>query len=486
MSRRSFPLFLVIFQLSACGGASKPAPDLAAASTAIAVATGSASAPATAPPAPSDPRIAKAQKRMSRVRALASKKEVPGVVLTREAMLAKVRAHVATEIPKEAIVREGQDLILADLVPEQTDYLATTFALLEEELAGFYSPEDGTMYVADDLKGELASATLNHEIVHALQDQHFGLKDRMKYGEGASDHAEATSALAEGDATSAMFDAMFTERGMLATDVPDEQTISMMSSSLGATGKTDIPPLLRVGLVAPYLHGLLFVNGLRRAAGEGKDPKAGWAAVDAAWSNPPATTEQILHVSKYLAHEPALNVPAPTFAALGPAAKRVAGDQIGELGLGLLAQGWLGAPSPSAPLDDSTRTKARQLFVGWGGGASSFLEIPSSTPNGKPAVATAYDVAFDADRPKGAAEAFTALAPALARRGTAAGKGSNSFRCVERTTKGPLAIGHANGHFYLLAGPAVPGASWTSAGDCALAKRWFDELAGATPKPAKR
>ena len=156
MSRRSFPLFLVIFQLSACGGASKPAPDLAAASTAIAVATGSASAPATAPPAPSDPRIAKAQKRMSRVRALASKKEVPGVVLTREAMLAKVRAHVATEIPKEAIVREGQDLILADLVPEQTDYLATTFALLEEELAGFYSPEDGTMYVADDLKLLLA------------------------------------------------------------------------------------------------------------------------------------------------------------------------------------------------------------------------------------------------------------------------------------------------------------------------------------------
>ena len=52
---------------------------------------------------------------------------------------------------------------------------------------------------------------------------------------------------------------------------------------------------MRTSLAAPYIYGTLFVHALRR--------RGGWDAVNRAWDDPPTTSEQILHVDKWLAHE---------------------------------------------------------------------------------------------------------------------------------------------------------------------------------------
>ena len=84
--------------------------------------------------------------------------------------------------------------------------------------------------------GENADATLWHELVHSLQDQHFDLKPHSKYEAGKSDEQAAFSALAEGDATSAMADVMIAgaQPGATALDLPDELFIEQVNESVSS------------------------------------------------------------------------------------------------------------------------------------------------------------------------------------------------------------------------------------------------------------
>src|SRR5262245_43839147 len=45
----------------------------------------------------------------------------------------------------------------------------------DPQTQGYYSPTEKALYVYDDVKGNYARGVLIHEMVHALQDQHFGL-----------------------------------------------------------------------------------------------------------------------------------------------------------------------------------------------------------------------------------------------------------------------------------------------------------------------
>ena len=80
--------------------------------------------------------------------------------------------------------------------------------------------------MASDLGEDEAEATLAHELVHALQDQRWDLESRSRYRPGDGDRSEAVSALAEGDATSAMFDVMIARAALgqnkTALDLPDD------------------------------------------------------------------------------------------------------------------------------------------------------------------------------------------------------------------------------------------------------------------------
>ncbi len=109
-----------------------------------------------------------------------------------------------------------------------------------------------------------------------------------------------------------MADVLFAKAmpGKTALDLPEDTFEQTVLDSIDSGAAADTPHLMKASLVSPYVTGTV----LRERAAYAT---AGWSAVDAAWKTLPTTTEQILHVEKWRAHEPALEVAAPTFSALG-------------------------------------------------------------------------------------------------------------------------------------------------------------------------
>ncbi len=403
--------------------------------------------------------IAKMLKKVSAVRALAATKDVPGKVMSRDALLARVKAHVAREVPTEAIKNEGMVLQLLGFVPMEFNYEAATFKLLEAQLAGFYEPADGTMYMAGDLDGDNARATLAHELVHALQDMHFGLGPRSKYKPGQGDQSTATSSLAEGDATSAMLDVLLDGSGRTALDIPEDIFSEQVMGSINSGPGADAPHAMRASLVAPYVDGTRFVHALRR--------RGGWKEVDRVWEAPPTTSEQILHLDKYDAHEPPIPVADLPLADLGAGFTAADTDTYGELGVRLAFEEWI-------DLD-----KAAKAAEHWGGDRIVLAKKDDVYALGWK---IRYDAGTAANEGLWATKAFAPIATGLeAKVGPAKDKdpAPGEGLCIERAKLGPLLLIHRGRDLVIVAGPTKTNATgdWSSAGNCAAARKWAAAIA---------
>lgn len=304
----------------------------------------------------------------SKARQLKVKEPVKLQVLAPQQLVGVVRKKVGDDIPKDLVRAEGHTYAALGLIPPNYKYEEETYALLEEELAGLYIPEDKTMYVAAGISGADLESTLAHELVHALQDQHFGIGDRMKFKPGQGDAIAAIHALAEGDATSAMFDArIISEHGddavkmKNATAIPDQDPEDLLAITLkDKGGKSKIgssPRFLAVGLLAPYADGMRFVHAMRRQGGP-----LGWRAVDQAWARPPISTEQLLHIDKYAANELPIEVPTATAVALGASFKKTYDDVFGEQEGRIAFAEWMDVKS------------SKKAAAGWGGDRVTLFE----------------------------------------------------------------------------------------------------------------
>lgn len=401
--------------------------------------------------------VRKTLKIVAAIRGLEPKTEVPGKVLNRDALLARVKQHVATDVPASAMTNEGMSYQLLGLIPAGGfDYAKQTFSLLESQLAGYYEPADKTMYMAGDLDEEMAFATLSHELVHALQDQYWDLKTKSKWAAGRSDSLLAQSCLAEGDATSAMLDVMMRDTGRTAIDVPDSMlTPDMFLKADTSAASLTTPHFMRASLIAPYVEGLRFVHARRRAGD--------WNAVNQSWDRVPVSTEQILHPAKWDTNEAPIAVIPPTFAALGKDFATVDNDTFGELVLRLVLSEWM---------DDA---KATGAAANWGGDRTVMVRKGDTT-------AFAWLVRWDEAKKDArgparyATDAWSVLAPAFTTKFSPTVKEA-SFLCVVRTDTGPLAIATKGRDIAFFAGPAtVKDGVFTSASDCAQAKKWSLEV----------
>lgn len=437
----------LLFLLS-CGGSSPPPQT-------VVVPSPSASAPAPTTsvehgPAPSREAalIAKMLKRVSRARGIDAAKPIPGKVLSREQLMARVKDHVAKEIPPQAIRDEGLVLQIMGFIPTAFDYEAAEYALLEQQLAGYYEPGDGTMYMAADLPEEEADATLAHELVHALQDLKWDLKSRSKYRPGEGDKSSAVSALAEGDATSAMFDVMIAKeaRGKTALDLPDEFFAEQIRNGMSTGPTASSPKIMRNALASPYIYGTLFVNALRR--------KGGWPLVNKAWDNAPTSSEQILHVDKWEAHEAPIAVETPKPPGTGWTVAD--SDTYGELGARLTFEEWVSVPI------------AARAASGWGGDRGALYK------NGD-LISFAWRVVYD--DPSAASTSFELVLPGFEKQGQKVGTKDKSFVCVERPDRGPMAMFRGPKDLVVVAGATkVAGTTWKSSGTCAQLKTWAQEI----------
>jgi len=145
----------------------------------------------------------------------------------------------------------------------------------EEKLAGWYEPDTDRLVVVQSDNARFARGTMLHEMVHALQDQHFDLSAVHLTAEDA-DGDRALAGLIEGEAMLAVSEIMDYDFERHAVIPP--------------TGELDE---VRFAKVFHYGAGLRFVRALRDAGG--------WAQVDRAYSHPPTGSAQIYHADRYLA-----------------------------------------------------------------------------------------------------------------------------------------------------------------------------------------
>ena len=145
--------------------------------------------------------------------------------------------------------------------------------LYGDRVAGYYdATADEIVVVAD----RVDTRTLAHELVHALQDQHFGARPVDE-----RDARAAVTGLREGDAR--YVDTLYDER------CETEWSCLRAPDDNDAAGDYDRE--LFAMLYQPYADGAQFVHELRQ--------RGGWDAVDAAYTDPPTTTEQTIHPDAY-------------------------------------------------------------------------------------------------------------------------------------------------------------------------------------------
>jgi len=136
-------------------------------------------------------------------------------------------------------------------------------------IQGYYSIKDKRLFLYDDLTSAYERGVLIHEMVHALQDQHFGLAKLHQESFG-SDAELASAALVEGDATFTMIELLKKDQPRVAAmlDAPLEKAKNLQNAFL-------------------YAQGARYVKALKE--------RGGWKAVNAAYRFPPRTTAAILH-----------------------------------------------------------------------------------------------------------------------------------------------------------------------------------------------
>lgn len=188
-----------------------------------------------------------------------------------------------------------------DLVPK-------LLALYESQVLAFYDAQSHTYYSIKQLPklpGQAAKLadpkTLEemvtvHELMHALQDQHFKLGEKEKALMRDTDANLAYHAVLEGEAVLVMVAHILGKSGLDFDEVvQDDAMLGMVTSAAQAEQMIDpsTPKYFAEMLKFPYLEGLKFVVAAYR--------RGGWNELDRIHANPPRTTREVLHPDEYFA-----------------------------------------------------------------------------------------------------------------------------------------------------------------------------------------
>ncbi len=227
--------------------------------------------------------------------------------------------EIDRDMPAEELRTAELGMKALGFIPEEMDFKEVMVGVYSEEIAAFYDTRTKKMHLIDEPEAKKNKAptflerllgktggfdkdenrsVLAHELTHALADQHFDLQTLQEAIQNDDDRSLALTALIEGEAMLTMIGAQMDDwTGEAVAVLPYEDLdrvfrfLGPLLPAFGGASLKDAPPIIRESLMFPYLRGMVFVASVTNADG--------WEGINAAYSQPPLSTEQILHPEKY-------------------------------------------------------------------------------------------------------------------------------------------------------------------------------------------
>lgn len=297
---------------------------------------------------------------VEQIRELRFLRTVSPRIITDEQLAAVVEQRFRAGNPRTQVEQDDAVLTAWGLLGPHDDLYDILLGVVREQVAGFYDVQSKRLVVGGNgaNPSPLDQVLLAHEYVHAVTDQHFDLTRLEKLSAAhKDDEATAYLSLIEGDATVMMF--RYAARYL----TPSERTEVARDAAAAPSARIgSAPKAIRESLLFPYEAGRQFVQSLIDSGGI--------SALNRAYQDPPTSTEQILHVSKYLSRprdEPTpVQVPALAHT-MGSGWSDIKGGGFGELDMRLLVDQFL-------PQGDADAAAA-----GWDGGRYAAAESAAGT-----------------------------------------------------------------------------------------------------------
>jgi hypothetical protein len=294
--------------------------------------------------------------KVSAIRGLDFLDQVPFNTVTRDELRVYVSGLIDEEIPPRRL--RGYERLLAylGLAEPGLDLRQTFIEAATHGIAAFYNEREKCFaIVVDQGSGTALDAmTTAHELVHALQDQHFDLSRFHRFAKYNDDATLAFSALSEGDACDVMLRFQFNGGSEGREGKAPGDASRLMAFAGGTQSVPGLPPIFAQDMIFPYSYGSRFVSALLERGGS--------PAVDRAFRDPPVSTEQIIDPERYFSGDEPSIIELPDIAeGLPEGWHLLVSEPIGQFNLSILLATHIGEWS----VDEATRGWDGDVLACW-------------------------------------------------------------------------------------------------------------------------
>ncbi len=301
------------------------------------------------PPRAVDPveRSAQITPDLAKVRGLALKHAIPAQMQTTAEFRSYMERAAAQDPKKLAAATTG--LIALGLLPTGVDLGHAIADTLVTQAAAYYDWEAKRFSIVQlPTDPTNRDVLVSHELTHGLQDQHFDLAAFVDAKDLDTDAAIARRFVVEGDAMMASIAftvfaatgayeltrdqtrAMRPQLAKFATSDMTSMIAALQAQSADVVAKDpslkasfdamgSLPRIVLVPLLASYMHGAMFILDVYE--------KGGWTSVNALFTDPPQSTEQVLHPERWFSGDRPVRIDIPDV----EDSELVVYDVIGEL-----------------------------------------------------------------------------------------------------------------------------------------------------------
>lgn len=296
------------------------------------------------PEGPTPPVIRRAMRQLERIRGFGFSEPVVAEPVSQAEIAEGYVAYLDEAFPEGFYGRRSLAWQTIGVVPEGTSIREELLAYGSTQVIGYYDTLTGELrFIGTQDPTPLERITLVHELTHAIDDQRFGLEKIDMLGASCRDEElQAALAVVEGNAT------FFMLRWAQTFLTLEEQIQVGVEAATQGSPPSDIPPFIESLQLWPYDEGLRFITSL---SGDG-----GTEAIDAAFREPPVSTEQVIHPERYPNDVPTpVDIPDPADG-LGAGWEDLDVQHVGEAWIALMLR---------LRLDGS---ESAQASSGWDGG----------------------------------------------------------------------------------------------------------------------